>query len=494
MANTVELVLKLLQARQFVSDADRASEATERIGKSSEKAAKKSQASWKRMGSAVAGAGIFAGATVAIKGAVDGASNLNESVNAVNVTFGKASGQIQAFSTKAVDQAGLSMEHFNAAVVPVGAMLQNLGYSQSEAATQSIELTKRAADMASVFNTSVPDAMQAIQAGLRGEADPLERFGVGLNDAAIKAQAMRMGLAKSEKALTAQDKAQARLALLFKQTDRFAGDFVNTSGGLANQQRILRERYANVSAQLGVTLIPLLITLTGVLNVLLKNSTAVKIAVVALGIAFIAYQAIVIATTIANSALTLSMLPWLLIPLAIIAIAVAFVVLYKKVEWFRKAVQAIWTWVKSNWKLLAIILLAPFAPMAAAILLVVKNFDKVKAAVKWLIDKVKALADAINKLPSPGDIAGGAKGAFEKVTPWQHGGRVGSSGVALVGERGPELVRLPGGANVIPAGPTASLLGAGGFGAQEITTRVYLDRREIARAVGTYTADQVARR
>ena len=90
--------------------------------------------------------------------------------------------------------------------------------------------------MASVFNTSVPVALEAIQAGLRGEADPLERFGVGMSDAAVKAKAMALGPAKTEKGLTAQDKAQARVALLMDQTNKLQGDFVNMSGGLANQQ------------------------------------------------------------------------------------------------------------------------------------------------------------------------------------------------------------------------------------------------------------------
>lgn len=39
-----------------------------------------------------------------------------------------------------------------------------------------------------------------------------------------------------------------------------------------------------------------------------------------------------------------------------------------------------------------------------------------------------------------------------------------AGGLAIVGEEGPELVRLPGGSDVIPAGPTASMLSGGGGG------------------------------
>lgn len=208
------------------------------------------------------GAGLGAVA-VGAKQSIDAASNLGESINAVNVVFGKASKQLQNFSDKAAKQAGLSMREFNELVTPVGASLINTGYSADQAAKASIALTKRAADMASVFNTDVGTALGAIQAGLRGEADPLERFGVGLSDAAVKAHAMSMGLAASEKALTAQDKAQARVALLLQQTNKLQGDFVNTSDSMANRQRILRAEFENLQAKIGQKLMPVMNTLMG---------------------------------------------------------------------------------------------------------------------------------------------------------------------------------------------------------------------------------------
>jgi hypothetical protein len=76
----------------------------------------------------------------------------------------------------------------------------------------------------------------------------------------------------------------------------------------------------------------------------------------------------------------------------------------------------------------------------------------------------------------------------------QHGGTVRRRGRALVGERGPEVVSLPAGATVAPLTRQATVAMAGVGGAQTIVTKVYLDRRQIAEAVGTYTADKLARR
>jgi murein DD-endopeptidase MepM/ murein hydrolase activator NlpD len=204
-----------------------------------------------------AGAAGVGALVIGSKKAIDAASNLNESINAVNVTFGKASKQITDFGKTAAATTGLSARQVNESATILGSALQNIGYSADQAAKQTITLTQRAADMASVFNTDVDQALGAIQAALRGESDPIERFGVGLNEAAVAAKALELGLAETTKEISAQDKAQARLALIMEQTDKVAGDFANTSDGAANQQRILRAEVENLQAQLGQKLLPI---------------------------------------------------------------------------------------------------------------------------------------------------------------------------------------------------------------------------------------------
>jgi hypothetical protein len=136
--------------------------------------------------------------------------------------------------------------------------------SQQDAADESVNLAQRAADMASVFNTDVVTALEAIQAGLRGEADPLERFGVGLSEAAVNAKAVELGLAATTSEVDASAKAQARLALIFEQTDKFAGDFANTSDSVANRQRILSAEFENLKAAIGQGVLPVMESLLGV--------------------------------------------------------------------------------------------------------------------------------------------------------------------------------------------------------------------------------------
>jgi hypothetical protein len=67
------------------------------------------------------------------------------------------------------------------------------------------------------------------------------------------------------------------------------------------------------------------------------------------------------------------------------------------------------------------------------------------------------------------------------------GGIMRMGGPAIVGERGPEIVSLPAGAAVMPL-PTVGTM------ATTVQVPVYLERRQIALAVGEFYSDQAARK
>lgn len=189
---------------------------------------------------------------------VEAASSLGESVNAVQKTFGESSAAVLDWGENNAAAAGLSTRAFNQMATPLGAMLKNQGLSLDEVSDHTLKLTQRAADMASVFNTDVTDALTAIQAGLRGEQDPLERYGVSLSAVAVEAKALADTHKTSTAQLTAAEKATARLNLIYEQTASTAGDFAQTSDGLANSQRIAAAEIENAQAKLGQTFLPIM--------------------------------------------------------------------------------------------------------------------------------------------------------------------------------------------------------------------------------------------
>lgn len=197
---------------------------------------------------------------------ITAASDLTESINAVNVVFGEGADTILEFGETAATSVGLANSEFNSLATSTGALLTGFGIGAQEAADATNTLAIRAADLASVFNTEVAEALDAINASLRGEQEAIRRFGVNISAAAVDAEVLRSGLADTTAAITDADRATGRLNLILSQTAVVAGDFANTSGEIANQQRILAAEIEDLQAAVGEALIPVLRDLLPVLR------------------------------------------------------------------------------------------------------------------------------------------------------------------------------------------------------------------------------------
>ena len=249
---------------------------------------------------------VFAGVAAAGFKVVQSASDLNESISKSNVIFGSSAKAIQGWAATADQALGLSQTAALEAAGNFAILGQSAGLTGVELNTFSTDLTELAADLASFNNTSTDEAITALAAGLRGESEPLRRFGVLLSENAVQAKAMEMGLADTAKELTNQDKVLARNALILEQTTTQQGDFARTADGAANQQRILAAEIENSRAAIGQGLLPaykdLLAVLVQVSDWAGKNSDLIRNLGVAIGVTALA----VIGLNLAFKAVTIS--------------------------------------------------------------------------------------------------------------------------------------------------------------------------------------------
>lgn len=249
---------------------------------------------------------VFAGVAAAGYKVVQSASDLNESISKSNVIFGSSAKAIQGWAATADQALGLSQTAALEAAGNFAILGQSAGLTGVQLNTFSTDLTALAADLASFNNTTTDEAITALAAGLRGESEPLRRYGVLLSESAVQAKAMEMGLAATAKELTDQDKVLARNALILEQTTLQQGDFARTADGAANQQRILAAEVENSRAAIGEGLLPayrdLLSVLVNVADWAGKNSTTVRNLAVAVGI----LSAAVIGLNIAFKVATIS--------------------------------------------------------------------------------------------------------------------------------------------------------------------------------------------
>lgn len=218
---------------------------------------------------AAVGAGVAAGKLFA--SSIAEASDLAETTSKINVLFGSNAKAVQAFAAKAA----IAMGQSKAAVLDGASTFaiygKQAGKSGKNLVGFSTDLTKMASDMASFSNTSPEEAIKAIGSAMRGENDPIEKYGVLLNDARLKQIALDKGIINTtKKALTPQQRVLAVQAALYDQLgekgSKTLGDFERTSSGLANQQRILSAQWDNWKATLGTALLPIVTKFVTLLN------------------------------------------------------------------------------------------------------------------------------------------------------------------------------------------------------------------------------------
>jgi hypothetical protein len=208
----------------------------------------------------------FSAAFKFVGDSVTAASDLGETTSKVGQIFGSTATAIQEWAKTAATSLGQTAQQAMDAASTFAIFGKAAGLSGNSLVGFSTNLTGLATDLASFENTSVDEAISAIGAALRGESEPIRRFGVMLDDAALKAKAMEMGLYDGKGALDLQVKSLAAYNLILEQTKIQQGDFQRTNEGLAGQTKILTAQVETLKAELGTGLLPAVTTLVSYLN------------------------------------------------------------------------------------------------------------------------------------------------------------------------------------------------------------------------------------
>jgi hypothetical protein len=351
-------------------------------------------------GAALGVAGFAGGARIAISAA----SDLHEEITKTRVVFRGVEADALNWSKQMDVAFGQSQQQALAAVTNFGGFFKVAGKGRAEALNLSKSMVELGGDLASFNNSSPEEALDALRSGLSGEAEPLRRFRVFLSDARIQALALSRGIDTSANPLTENQKIMLRYNLILRDTKDAQGDFARTSGGLANQQRILRAEITNLEAEIGTALLPTALKVTSALagfvkgirsgtgaggkfadiaegvggtlkgmwkwgtknGAMLAELTGVVIAgaaawraymvikrvlvlMEAARVLFIAWRAGVLSMTAAQLGLNSALLanPVGIVIIAIAALVAALVVAYNKVGWFHDGVDAAFGAVKT---------------------------------------------------------------------------------------------------------------------------------------------------
>ncbi|MER5355712.1 phage tail tape measure protein [Kitasatospora sp. NPDC002551] len=368
-------------------------------------------------------------------------------------------------------------------------------------------------EMQKVFVTGGPAAATALDQvfdRLRAMKDPVERNNTALALFGTKSEDV-------QKALLALDPSSAKAALgeVAGAADQMAKTVSdNPAAAIERFKREATVKLAEVGAVLisfgqehSAWLQPVAITLGVIAGAILLVQGA-TMAWTAAQTVWTGVQAVSTAAQWAwNAAMAAN--PVGLIIIAVVALVAAVVLLWQRSETFRdivtgawrvvwSGIKFVWDWVSQNWPLLLGILTGP---IGWAVLAITRNWDSIKAGASMVLDFLTSLPGKVGAgfaalgeilvapfrwgfnqigslwnrtagrlsftLPSWIPGVGGQGFSMPKIPMLAQGGHITGAGTVLVGEAGPELLSLPGGATVTPLSRAA----AGGGG----TVRVVID-------------------
>jgi hypothetical protein len=262
-------------------------------------------------------------------------SDTEESLNKVNVAFGKSADQVKLFAETSLTNFGIARGSALDMAAGFGDMATSMGLTQDEAAKMSVSLVSLGADLASFKNIGIEQAKTALTGIFTGETESLKLLGIVMTEANLQAYALTKGFKGNFDTLTQGEKVLLRYNYILDNTKNAQGDFQRTGGGAANQMRIFQETLKEVASTFGDVLLPYFTKAITYINGLLKafkgldENTKKAILAIAGIVGVVAPIMIVIGKVIELT----GYLKYLVTPVGLFAVAMGAAAIYVVKEW-----------------------------------------------------------------------------------------------------------------------------------------------------------------
>lgn len=361
-------------AVKIISDATGAAKGFDQASKSSSKFEK-------RMGVASNVAKLTGASLIGIAVAANKqASDLQQANGAVVAVFGSQSEAVKALAKQSAASLGIAASEYSQTAAIVGSQLKNMGVAQDQLVPKTQGLIKLGGDLAATYGGTTADAVEALSSLLRGETDPIEKYGVSIKQADIAAQLAAKGQGKLTGAAKKTAQTEALLAILTKQTGAAQGQRAREAGSYAQEQEVALAKVKDAGAKLGVAVLPVFTALASALGAAATFATehqttflilagvlgTVAVSVVAVNTAYKTYTAISALMTLATkrqttatkaSNLAFRANPIGLVVTAVLLLVAGLIYAYKHSERFRAIVdkaghagvvafKTVWGWIK----------------------------------------------------------------------------------------------------------------------------------------------------
>lgn len=171
-------------------------------------------------------------------------------------TFGTSASSYKAFADQLAESAGRVNSTLETGVSRIGALQQSFALTSGE--TQA--LSKAATNLAAVFGGDLSEAFRSVQAGVRGEAESLEKFNIFIQDSSIKTtkafQSLTSEQQRNWETLNELTKARVRAAAILEQSAKFEGEATKRAQEAQGSFDKLERASDSLAKTLGQSVVP----------------------------------------------------------------------------------------------------------------------------------------------------------------------------------------------------------------------------------------------
>lgn len=430
------------------------------------------------------GTGMTMGVTMPILGAAAAsfklAADMQDAMGATEQIFKTSADSMKDWAKDLDVFYGISSQQALEYSNTMGAMLQNIGgLSEDEAARQAQVLTELAGDLTAMFGGTTESAVQALTGALKGNNSMLDNYGMGVNETTIKMKAMEMGLLDGGKSMDLATKQAATLALIMEQTQDAQGQAAREADGASGSMRSFSTAMKNLGETIGTNLLPVFTPvidkIAGMVERFGKMSPASQKMVLAVaGIAAAIGPLLIILGSMANGLGAIILVaPKLFAALRVVSLfmtgplglafaglVTAGLLIWKNWDKLKTTLPAIWRGIKDG-------VMIAFKPIIAGIQKIIDLWNKVRGMDVGNLPKKPTVYGTTGTGGTASfrqKDAASAKPAsqYYKYTPlkgFASGTDYAPGGLSWVGERGPELVNLPRGSQVLSNSKSMAAMG-----------------------------------
>jgi hypothetical protein len=195
------------------------------------------------------------------KAAFDAAHRLLSAGGGIDAVFGDWALDIEQSADAAATAVGLSKSSYEELAAVIGSQLKGAGLPIDEVTNKTQGLVEMGADLAATFGGTTEDAVSALSSALKGETDPIERYGISLKQSDIQARLAAQGQDKLTGTALKTATAQAALALVTEQSAQAHGQFAAQGDTAATKAQVLSAWWENMKAKIGEGLLPIFVSL-----------------------------------------------------------------------------------------------------------------------------------------------------------------------------------------------------------------------------------------